>query len=218
MADVDIGRAFDCVQCGARHEATRGTAPKAQLCRTCYLRQRNTKRIDAMGGPAAWNAYCRERRARLRGSKACARCAAPLPKGKSKYCSASCLRAATVEGLRVGVERTGQCGHCHSSFVTIRPNQRYCSRRCKDKMNSRRPSEARPLYRYARWLHLRKAQLKAEPTCRFCSLAGIETAATVCDHVHPHRGNVEAFWSGPFQSLCTECHNRDKQRMERSAA
>jgi hypothetical protein len=38
--------------------------------------------------------------------------------------------------------------------------------------------------------------------------------ATVCDHVTPHRGDVAKFWSGPFQSLCQPCHDREKQRAE----
>jgi hypothetical protein len=40
------------------------------------------------------------------------------------------------------------------------------------------------------------------------------TAATVCDHIEPHRGGPEKFWKGPFQSLCDYHHNRDKQRSE----
>jgi 5-methylcytosine-specific restriction enzyme A len=26
--------------------------------------------------------------------------------------------------------------------------------------------------------------------------------ATICDHVEPHRGDVNKFWLGPFMSLC----------------
>jgi hypothetical protein len=37
----------------------------------------------------------------------------------------------------------------------------------------------------------------------------------VCDHVEPHRGDLDKFWSGPFQSLCAEHHNSDKQRIEK---
>jgi hypothetical protein len=43
------------------------------------------------------------------------------------------------------------------------------------------------------------------------------TAATVCDHVHPHRGDEVLFFSGPFQSLCETCHNSAKQREEVAA-
>ena len=213
MDETDIGREFKCVHCGTQHRAARGPVPMVALCRPCRWKAKQSGE-----NRPAFNAYCRELRDRKRLARVCAECQSRPPMKSGKYCSSACRMSAINRAGRVGVERTGQCGHCQSPFVTIRPNQRYCSRRCKDKINSRRPSEARPLYRYARWLHLRKAQLSAEPTCRFCALVGIETAATVCDHVYPHRGNVEAFWSGPFQSLCTECHNRDKQRMERSAA
>lgn len=41
------------------------------------------------------------------------------------------------------------------------------------------------------------------------------TAASVCDHIEPHRGDVGKFWSGPFQSLCSPCHNSLKQSEER---
>jgi 5-methylcytosine-specific restriction enzyme A len=47
-----------------------------------------------------------------------------------------------------------------------------------------------------------------------CKGQGRIVTATVCDHVTPHKGDPDLFWSGPFQSLCTECHNRTKQRIE----
>jgi 5-methylcytosine-specific restriction protein A len=75
-------------------------------------------------------------------------------------------------------------------------------------------SETRPLYKTARWRTLRAVQLSASPVCRLCEGEGRTTAATVCDHVSPHRGDVESFWRGPFQSLCVHCHNTTKQREE----
>jgi 5-methylcytosine-specific restriction protein A len=48
-----------------------------------------------------------------------------------------------------------------------------------------------------------------------CFALGIVNAATVCDHVEPHRGDPVSFWGGPFQSLCAQHHSRDKQRAER---
>ncbi len=39
-------------------------------------------------------------------------------------------------------------------------------------------------------------------------------AATVADHVEPHRGDPVKFWEGRLQSLCKPCHDRDKQREE----
>ena len=39
-------------------------------------------------------------------------------------------------------------------------------------------------------------------------------AANTCDHVEPHRGDVNKFWLGPFQSLCKECHDSAKRFIE----
>jgi len=37
------------------------------------------------------------------------------------------------------------------------------------------------------------------------------------DHIIPHKGDESLFWDpGNRQSLCTNCHNRTKQRMEKS--
>lgn len=79
----------------------------------------------------------------------------------------------------------------------------------------RRDVPWRAWYSTARWLRLREAQLSAEPLCEMCKRDEIITSAEVCDHVTPHRGNEELFWSGPFQSLCAHHHNSVKQREER---
>lgn len=70
-------------------------------------------------------------------------------------------------------------------------------------------------YSTARWQRIRARQLQREPLCRFCQQKGRITAATVCDHVTPHKGNKAIFWGGPFQSLCAPCHNGTKQQIER---
>jgi len=75
-------------------------------------------------------------------------------------------------------------------------------------------SETRKLYKLKRWYALRDRQLRAEPLCRLCESEGRITPATVCDHVTPHRGDVDRFWAGPFQSLCKPCHDGAKQREE----
>lgn len=69
-------------------------------------------------------------------------------------------------------------------------------------------------YKTARWQRIRSAQLTAEPLCRNCRRLGRITPATVCDHVDPHRGDEAKFWSGPFQSLCKDCHDSPKQKQE----
>ncbi|CAO4162660.1 Putative HNH nuclease YajD [Methylorubrum populi] len=81
----------------------------------------------------------------------------------------------------------------------------------------RAESETRALYGTARWQRRRAAQLRLEPLCRRCRDEGRIVAATVADHVVPHRGDVAAFWEGELQSLCTPCHNQAKQAEERAA-
>ena len=77
-------------------------------------------------------------------------------------------------------------------------------------------TETRRLYSLARWRRIRDEQLEREPLCRFCLEADppLVVEARVCDHVEPHRGDVDAFWRGPFQSLCKTCHDSEKQRRE----
>lgn len=72
------------------------------------------------------------------------------------------------------------------------------------------------LYDNSRWRKLRLAQLRTEPLCAMCRQEGRTTAASVCDHVVPHKGDETLFWSGPFQSLCKPCHDRHKQSEERT--
>jgi hypothetical protein len=54
----------------------------------------------------------------------------------------------------------------------------------------------------------------AHPMCAMCKQRGIDRAATVCNHVTRHEGNYDLFWSGPFNSLCKQCHDGDQQRIE----
>lgn len=68
-------------------------------------------------------------------------------------------------------------------------------------------------YKTARWQKLRARQLYHHPLCVMCLPR--PTPATVCDHKDPHRGDEAKFWAGPFQSLCKQHHDSDKQRMEK---
>ena len=70
-------------------------------------------------------------------------------------------------------------------------------------------------YHLARWSRLRAAQLQREPMCSMCLERGRVTMATVCHHVEPHKGDEQAFWDGPFASLCAPCHDADAQAIER---
>src|SRR5690606_6241672 len=74
-------------------------------------------------------------------------------------------------------------------------------------------------YKTAAWQRRRRQQLADEPLCAYCLRESRITAATVSDHVEPHRGDEDKFWNGKLQSLCDEapwrCHSRVKQIEER---
>jgi hypothetical protein len=81
-------------------------------------------------------------------------------------------------------------------------------------------SETRKLYKTARWRELRWSVLVRDQfTCqmRDCGRIEADTSQLVCDHVEPHRGNVEKFWAGPFRTLCKRCHDGQKQKEEVAA-
>ena len=71
-----------------------------------------------------------------------------------------------------------------------------------------------PRYHTTRWRRKRAHQLTVEPCCRLCRALGIVKAATVADHVIPHRGDETLFWQGELQSLCATCHSSHKQSVE----
>jgi 5-methylcytosine-specific restriction protein A len=86
-------------------------------------------------------------------------------------------------------------------------NQAYDARRSAE-------SATRRLYWTQRWRRRAAHQLLLHPLCHMCQTAGRVTAASVADHVVPHRGDVDSFWGGALASLCQSCHSRTKQREE----
>jgi 5-methylcytosine-specific restriction protein A len=76
----------------------------------------------------------------------------------------------------------------------------------------RRPLEQ--LYEHRRWRRIHRQQIQRKPVCEMCERRGLLAAATVVDHVIPHKGDINRFWLGPFQSLCATCHNADKHVQE----
>jgi hypothetical protein len=79
-------------------------------------------------------------------------------------------------------------------------------------------TETRKLHKTARWQALRWSVLTRDLfTCQICGRIEGDTSKLVCDHVKPHRGNVEMFWAGPFQTLCKPCHDGQKQKEEVAA-
>lgn len=67
------------------------------------------------------------------------------------------------------------------------------------------------------WRQIRYKRLVQYPLCKLCGDLGIVTAATVVDHIIPHRGSKALFFdSTNLQSLCEHCHNSIKQQQEKS--
>jgi 5-methylcytosine-specific restriction protein A len=59
------------------------------------------------------------------------------------------------------------------------------------------------------WQKASKGYLGSHPLCASCDERGLTVAATVVDHVVPHKGDKGLFWdSGNWQALCEQCHNR----------
>lgn len=67
----------------------------------------------------------------------------------------------------------------------------------------------------SKWQTYRKRFLMNNPLCEYCLEQNRITAATVVDHIEPHRGDEDLFWNTDnHQSLCTPCHSSVKQREE----
>ena len=56
--------------------------------------------------------------------------------------------------------------------------------------------------------------MRTEPLCAFCLQQGKTVPAVVADHVIPHRGDINLFWTGRLQSLCAPCHDTLKRQQE----
>lgn len=66
------------------------------------------------------------------------------------------------------------------------------------------------------WRRQRKVFLLLHPLCTFCEESGRVRAATVVDHIKPHKGDVVLFWdTDNWQSLCKQCHDAAKQAEEK---
>jgi 5-methylcytosine-specific restriction protein A len=70
------------------------------------------------------------------------------------------------------------------------------------------------LHKRVAWKRRSRLQLATHPLCKMCFDRGVITAAAVADHVIPHRGDVQSFYTGDLQSLCLSCHSQLKQQIE----
>lgn len=65
------------------------------------------------------------------------------------------------------------------------------------------------------WQQARLVHLNDNPLCVYCDREGRVSAASVVDHIIPHRGDMVLFWDrSNWQSLCKPCHDIVKKREE----
>lgn len=61
----------------------------------------------------------------------------------------------------------------------------------------------------AKWRKARARYIANNPLCKKCFEQGKVIAATVVDHITPHRGDMVLFWNEKnWQGLCASCHSR----------
>jgi 5-methylcytosine-specific restriction enzyme A len=82
----------------------------------------------------------------------------------------------------------------------------------KRALDRERPSAARRGYG-PRWRRARAAYLVRYPLCAACQAQGRVVAATVVDHLVPHRGDTSLFWDeANWAALCKRCHDAKTAR------
>lgn len=66
-----------------------------------------------------------------------------------------------------------------------------------------------------KWQQARKTFLQVNPLCCMCKQDGRIEAATVVDHIEPHRGDRKLFWDRKnWQPLCKTHHDSTKAKEE----
>ena len=94
----------------------------------------------------------------------------------------------------------------------IEPGNTYCDKHRIERINRyeryERDQKSKKLYRY-RWQKTSKYFLSHNPLCVECKKNDKVTAATVTDHIVPHKRNKKLFWNrSNWQALCKSCHDR----------
>ncbi|NJO39054.1 MAG: HNH endonuclease [Rhizobiales bacterium] len=66
--------------------------------------------------------------------------------------------------------------------------------------------------RTAQWRDLELDVLSDQPFCAHCEAVGTIEPSMIVDHIAPHRGEQDLFWSRKnLQGLCYSCHGRKSQ-------
>lgn len=104
--------------------------------------------------------------------------------------------------------------HCNCGRI-VPAGERCACQKASDRARKARHDLNRPSARErgytSEWQKARAAFLAAHPDCAMCT-----APATTVDHIIAHKGDDRLFWDrSNWQSLCTRCHSRRKQRAER---
>lgn len=102
----------------------------------------------------------------------------------------------------------------------ISRGEKYCSTcmpaATKEKHAQSRQYEARPERQWmksTRWRKAREIFLNEHPLCAECLKEHRDEPGTVVDHIKPHHGDYELFWSvDNWQSLCAQHHSSKTAR------
>jgi 5-methylcytosine-specific restriction enzyme A len=100
---------------------------------------------------------------------------------------------------------------CRQPGCPALTNDTYCPAHAREHQRTydaaRGTAEARGYT--ARWRKRRRIFLAEHPLCEECRRAGKVVAASVVDHVVPHRGDLTLFWDeANWQALCERHHNQ----------
>lgn len=94
-------------------------------------------------------------------------------------------------------------------------SERYCERHEAERQRQDQQERGTAAQRgySSQWRKARAGFLEKHPLCKCCHAAGKITAATVLDHVVPHKGDKGLFWDREnWQPLCKACHDSKTAR------
>lgn len=95
---------------------------------------------------------------------------------------------------------------CRAAGCTERVVSGFCP--AHTRAHEQRTHPYRHLYTSARWRRERAAFLRRHPLCLECHRNGQLVQATQVDHIIPHVGNLQAFWTQRnWQPLCESHHS-----------
>ena len=90
-----------------------------------------------------------------------------------------------------------------------RPGFVYCPKHNKTNNRDRFRGTAAERGYGSEWRRARDHYLQLHPLCVECAKKGIIRAASVVDHIVPHRGDQSLFWDqSNWQALCKSCHDQ----------